>query len=104
MTIKQEQNGSESVLEVMGFSLFKEVEDRDLRCHNQGVIMANIIEDNLFDGDKLSGSATILLLKYFQAIPLEDKPIALMNSQSILTERGIVAHELFNGSQHQQLH
>ena len=34
---------------IHGYPLFFDVEDKELRAHNQATILANIIEDNMYE-------------------------------------------------------
>lgn len=78
-----------------GYSLFSDVEDAALRAHNRGVVMANVLEENLqVDLDNPlraipSVAATAAVLGYFNAIPALERRVAHDAFTAELTKRGI---------------
>lgn len=58
--------------EYKGYSLFNDVEDKELQAYNRGNIMAVIAIDNQKNG-KLNVAATKDLVGYFNQIPSEER-------------------------------
>lgn len=54
--------------EYKGYSLFKDVEDVDLRDRNRAVIMANIVEQYT-KNKKMTPKGAALILGYFNSLP-----------------------------------
>lgn len=55
-----------------GFSLFNDVEDKELRQRNRAVVLANIAADNT-KNKLISPKGASLVLGYFGLIPEEDR-------------------------------
>lgn len=70
------------------YSVFEEVKDEVLRARNRGVVMANIYEDNLLNGDKVSLSGTKAIMSYFQRIPKDERLKARQAFADCMIERG----------------
>ena len=51
------------------YSLFTDVEDKELQARNRAVTMYNIFEDNSMGKNKVSIHGTQLLLGYLNAVP-----------------------------------
>lgn len=73
-----------------GYSLFNNVEDFDLKSHNRGVVIANIIEEH-YDvvSNRVSTRGLSLILGYFNEIPALERKAAHSSLKSELTKRGI---------------
>lgn len=82
------QQHVEEVKNFKGYSLFKDVECEKLKHRNRGVVMANIIEDNL-KGDIISNIGTASLIGYFRHIPAEERNLAYKVCSEELKLRGI---------------
>lgn len=62
---------------INGFPLFNEIEDASLRRRNQAVILTNILEDGFVKG-KIKAKSSLLMLSYFNALPIEERaPVRL---------------------------
>ena len=75
-----------------GYSLFTDPECTDLRHRNRGMVMANIIEDNIED-EIISYLGTALLIGYYTNIPDEDKLAAHKECEQALDRRGVKYRE-----------
>ena len=71
-----------------GYSLFNDIEDSSLKARNRGVVMANMMEDNLV-GKKVSTKGMHHMLKYMSLIPLSDRGGAMDSLKARLKERHI---------------
>ena len=58
--------------EYKGYSLFNDVEDKELQTRNRAVIMRNIVEHNTRDR-RITPKGAGLALGYFNSIPLEER-------------------------------
>lgn len=63
---------SQNKNEYKGFSLFNDVEDKELQTRNRAVIMCNIVEHNTKD-KKITPRGAGLALGYFSSIPAEER-------------------------------
>lgn len=83
--------------QVQGYSLFNDVEDKDLRCRNRAVVMANIFEDNIDVASlKMKPSGAAVLIRYQQQIDEAERKQVHETLLEILEERGYV-EEVKNG-------
>lgn len=73
--------------QIAGYSLFNEVEDKELQARNRATTMANIAEDGK-QGDVVTPSAFKHLILYYQKIPLEERGNVFTLFQQVLRERG----------------
>jgi hypothetical protein len=55
-----------------GFSLFNDIEDKDLRNRNRAVVLANIAADNTRN-KLISPKGASLILGYFGLVPPEER-------------------------------
>ncbi len=55
-----------------GYSLFNDIEDKELQTRNRAVVMSNIIEHNTHKM-KITPRGAGLALGYFSCIPKEDR-------------------------------
>jgi len=69
------------------YTLFEEVEDRELRDRNRGVVMVNIYEDYCRD-DKMSAAGVAALLGYFKQIPDDEQASAFVMFNTLIQQRG----------------
>ncbi len=71
-----------------GYSLFTDVQDKQVQIINRGAIMANIVEEHVHN-KKVSRQGLALILGYFNALlPIDRKSVKAAFEQH-LTERGI---------------
>jgi len=72
-----------------GFSLFKDLEDKELQAYNRARIMLNIMEDHI---DKKTNQVTPkgghLVLSYFAAIPEAERASAQKIAEDMFNKRG----------------
>lgn len=54
--------------EFKGYSLFNDLEDKDLQVHNRARILINIMEDHAV-GRNVNGTGALLAYGYFASIP-----------------------------------
>ena len=76
--------------EYKGFSLFNEIQDKELRTRNRAVILANITEDNLTPNKRVTPKGAVLILGYFTCIPDEEKAEAEAACYKLMQERGFL--------------
>lgn len=74
--------------EFKGFSLFNDIDNRDLRSRNRAVLLANITEDNLTKNKRLTEKGTVLVLGYFTSIPEDERINVQIAYEQALRERG----------------
>lgn len=70
-----------------GYSLFKDVEDKELQSRNRAVILCNIIEQNT-EKNRISTRGAALALGYFDAIPEAERRSVNTKFEAMLVERG----------------
>lgn len=73
-------------MEYDGYSLFDDVDIKDIRVFNQGVILANILEDNMVDGS-FSEEGVFKAKQYLKRISEQDRADCLENAIITLIER-----------------
>lgn len=73
--------------EFKGFSLFNDIEDRDLRIRNRAVVLANIATNHAKKG-KISAGAAGLILGYFGLIPADERGEVSESFKNFMFERG----------------
>lgn len=79
---------------VNSFSLFNDVEDKQLRAYNRARIMVNIMEDYANPkGEGVLPKGGHLVLQYFERIPVEDRVAAMDEVSEILKKKGINVDE-----------
>ena len=76
--------------EYKGFSLFNEIQDKELRTRNRAVILANITEDNLTPNKRVTPKGAVLVLGYFTCISDDEKQAAQEAYLRTMQERGFV--------------
>ena len=69
------------------YSTFSDVEDRSIRIKNQGVTIANIIEDNMVRG-KVTRRGLYFAKEYLGFIVLNDKEAVINECEKELKHRG----------------
>ena len=74
-----------------GFALCSDIEDKELRIRNRGVIMANMA-DMYMDKKtkKISLRGAGLILGYFECIPKEERNAVEERFTSVMKERGFI--------------
>lgn len=73
--------------EVYGYSLFNDVEDKQLQERNRAAVMSNIAETN-YKNEKISEKGAAIIIQYFNQIP-EGERMSLYNKfVSTMNERG----------------
>lgn len=75
--------------EYKGYSLFKDVEDAELRNRNRAVVMSNIADFNI-KKRKMTTRGAALLAGYFKEIPDAEKKIVLEKFEQTMKERGFI--------------
>lgn len=73
--------------EYKGFSLFNDIEDKQLRNRNRAVVLTNISEDNTKDG-LINGKGAGLVLGYFINIPADEREEVKIKYTQFMQERG----------------
>jgi len=58
------------------YSLFQDVADEELRARNQGIVLANIVEDSFISG-RVSQKGCMMVMGYFLSLPKKDRGKAL---------------------------
>jgi hypothetical protein len=75
--------------EINGYSLFNDIEDKELRTRNRAVVLANMAEANT-KGNKISNKGAFLVLSYFDKVPKEEQQICLEVFEKTMKDRGYV--------------
>lgn len=70
---KETQIMANTINEIKGYSLFKEVEDKAVQIFNRARVMKNIMLDYSDKNKVVNGVGTSLLYQYFSEIPEEDR-------------------------------
>ena len=73
--------------EFKGFSLFHDIDDRDLRTRNQAVVLANMAESSS-KSKKISANGMGLIIGYFDKIEPEDRETVRGKFMAFMKERG----------------
>lgn len=73
--------------EINGYSLFNDIEDKELQERNRAVVMTNMAETYTKKG-KISLKGTGLIVQYFNAIPEEQRASLYKKFESTMLERG----------------
>lgn len=73
--------------EFKGYSLFNDIEDKELQTRNRAVIMCNIVEQ--YTQKKLiTPRGAALVLGYFQSIPEVERAVVSSKFDTMIKERG----------------
>lgn len=75
--------------EYRGFSLFNDVEDKELQLRNRAVVMSNIAEQYT-TAKKITLKGASLVLGYFDCIPNEERKELQTKFEITMKERGFV--------------
>lgn len=75
--------------EYRGFSLFNDLEDKELQLRNRAVVMSNIAEQYT-KAKKITLKGASLILGYFDCIPNEDRKALEDRFKITMKERGFV--------------
>ncbi len=73
--------------EYKGYSLFNDIEDKELQTRNRAVIMCNIIEHNT-QKMKITPRGAGLALGYFNSIIPEERKAVEQKFEEMIKERG----------------
>lgn len=71
-----------------GYSLFTDVEDKELQVYNRARTMVNIMEDHSV-GKNVSGRGAMICAGYFNKLPAEDREAVHSKTAAILLEKGL---------------
>lgn len=78
---------------VHGYSLFNEIEDRPIQTHNRAIVLANIVEDNLYPDGRVTQGGMTYSLEYMDALPKEDyADVYLAFRAELVTRRLLSVH------------
>ena len=70
-------------------NLFNDVEDTKLRNNNRAAIMANIFEDNILQGKRVtSAKGGAYIMSYFMLIPKVDRGSVCKLYRDMMSKRG----------------
>lgn len=72
-----------------GFSLFNDIEDKELQTRNRAIIMANIAEQYTVK-KKINIKGASLIVGYFDNIPKTDRKLVEEKFTSVMQERNYV--------------
>ena len=76
-----------------GYDTFEDVVDDQVRCYNQGIVMANIYQSHPYrEGMSAAGMST--LIQYFREVKDVDKSVVMDCFKAALADRGLVAPEV----------
>ena len=70
-----------------GFSLFNDIEDKELQLRNRAVVMSNIAEQYT-KAKKITLKGASLILGYFDCIPNEERKTLQDRFENTMKERG----------------
>lgn len=73
-----------------GYSLFEDIEDRDLRIRNRAAVMANMYEDNpdAANKDSTSNKGALMIFGYMERIPAEERAETVVAFHKTMESRG----------------
>lgn len=71
----------------MGYSLFNEVENEEVRNRNRGRVMLNMYEDHCRDG-VVDAAGLAIILGYFKEIPSAERAAALEMFTALCQHKG----------------
>ena len=81
----------EKVNSIQGYPLFNDTEDKHTQRQNRAVILANIIEDNLYDDTGVVTQTGMLYsLQYWDQIPDEEKKVIYEMLKREVSGRGLI--------------
>lgn len=83
----EQQQAVNNKNEYKGYSLFNDVEDKELQSRNRAVIMSNIVEHNTIK-NKISPKGAGLALGYFNSIPPEERKVVEQKFEQRIKELG----------------
>lgn len=72
--------------EFKGYSLFNDVEDKEVQTYNRARIMVNIMEDHAV-GKNVSGAGLLVSMGYFQSLPPEDREAVHEKAAELLQKK-----------------
>lgn len=73
--------------EYKGFSLFSDIDDKELRNRNRAVVLANIAENNSRN-QRIGANGMGLILGYFSNIPEDERADVQERFKNTMIERG----------------
>lgn len=76
--------------EYRGFSLFNDLEDKQLQLRNRAVVMSNMAEQYTKD-KKITVKGASLILGYFECIPANERKALEIKFTETMKERGFIA-------------
>jgi len=75
--------------EFQGYSLFSDIEDKQLRNHNRGAVMSNIAEFYM-KNKKISPKGANLIIGYMKHVPETDRRSTMQEFTSQMEQRGFL--------------
>lgn len=78
------------VNEFKGFSLFKDIDDVELRARNRAVILTNLAEDYTNKEKKINAKGIGLIIGYFDQIPEDERAVVRDKFAETMLQRGYV--------------
>lgn len=69
--------------------MFNDVADEALRANNRAAMMANLYEEFGNGGKKTTPFGLAQVMRYFKAVPQEDRPLTLSYFKAALAARGL---------------
>lgn len=74
--------------EIAGYSLFNDIEDKEVQIYNRARIMKNMMQDNSKDKE-VSEKGVGLLVLYMNAIPVEDRKDVYVKLEELLKKKDV---------------
>lgn len=74
--------------DIKGYSLFNDVEDKEVQIHNRARTLVNIMEDHAV-GKNVSGTGALICAAYFNNLPAEDREAVHSRAAVMLLEKGL---------------
>lgn len=75
--------------EIAGYSLFKDIEDRDARVFNQARVLKNMMQDFSDKEKNVGGKGVALITQYMGSIENEDRPAVYKTLETLLQQKDV---------------
>lgn len=75
--------------EIAGYSLFKDIEDRDARVFNQARVLKNMMQDFSDKEKNVGGKGVALITQYMGNIENEDRPAVYKTLETLLQQKDV---------------
>lgn len=79
-----------AAITIQGYSLFNEVEDKEVQVFNRARVMKNMMQDHSDAERNVNAKGVSLIYQYFEAIPMEDRQLVHTKLAELLREKDSV--------------